>query len=199
VRGGDTMAINRIGDSGAVAPPDVDALYRQNWDLVVSYLRGQGARDPEDLASEAFVGVLRNLHRFEGDDAAFRSWLLVIAHRRLVDQRRAQARRPTELVEPLRLVQLGEHRAARSTVRSTEDQALARLSARRLVRALAALTDDQRTVVLMHSVDDLSLPEIATALGKRLAAVKSLHHRGRAAAQRALAGAPHPHPEVRLG
>jgi DNA-directed RNA polymerase specialized sigma24 family protein len=38
----------------------------------------------------------------------------------------------------------------------------------------------------MHAVGDLSLPQIAEILGKRLGAVKSLHHRGLAAAARAL-------------
>jgi DNA-directed RNA polymerase specialized sigma24 family protein len=52
--------------------------------------------------------------------------------------------------------------------------------------ALERLTDDQRTVVLLHTVGGLSLPQIAETLGKRLAAVKSLHRRGLAAAARAL-------------
>lgn len=177
------MAAIRHGAAGAVERSDLSGLYERNWYVVVAYLRGQGARDPEDLASDAFVGVIRNLHRFEGDEAAFRSWVLVIAHRRLVDQRRAQARRPTEIVEPLRLVELGD----RTRAGDTEDEAITRLSTRRIVHALARLTDEQRTVMLLHSIDDQSLPQIATTLGKRLAAVKSLHHRGRAAAVHALA------------
>lgn len=164
--------------------PDVGALYARYWNLVVAYLRGQGAAEPEDLASEAFVGVVRNLHRFDGDEAAFRTWLLVIAHRRLVDQRRAQGRRPAEPVEPTRLTHLGASHA--SGIGDAEDEAMAALSTQRVVDALQRLTDDQRTVVLLHALGDLSLPEIARALGKRLSAVKSLHQRGLAAAARAL-------------
>ncbi len=55
-----------------------------------------------------------------------------------------------------------------------------------MLRALDALTEEQRTVVLLHTLGDLSLPQIAEALGKGLPAVKSLHHRGLAAAARAL-------------
>ena len=175
----------RQGQSRAFEPfdaSDMGALYTRYWAMVVGYLRGQGAGDPEDLASEVFVGAIRTLAKFEGDEAAFRSWLLVIAHRRLVDQRRARARRPVEVQEPVRLAQLVDRYAAGNA----EDEAVTRLSTRRVLSALEQLTDEQRTVVLLHTVGDLSLPQIADALGKRLSAVKSLHHRGLAAAARAL-------------
>ena len=162
------------------------ALYARYWDMVVGYLRGQGARDPENLAGGVFVGVLRNLDRFAGDEAAFRSWLLVIAHRRLVDQRRAAARRPLDLREPLRIADLVDARAAGDA----EAEALAGIESARVIAALDALTDEQRTVVLLHAVGDLSLPQIAQVMGKRLGAVKSLHHRGLAAAARALGTEP---------
>ena len=171
--------------SEAVEPFDVSdmgALYTRYWAMVVAYLRGQGAIDPEDVASEVFVGAMRTVNRFDGDEAAFRSWLLVIAHRRLVDQRRARARRPVEVQEPVRLARFVDRGAAGNA----EDEAVARLATRRVLRALEQLTDEQRTVVLLQTVGDLSLPEIADALGKRLGAVKSLHHRGLAAAARAL-------------
>jgi RNA polymerase sigma-70 factor (ECF subfamily) len=150
--------------------------------MVVSYLRGQGANDPEDLASEVFVGVLRGLDRFEGDESAFRSWVLVIAHRRLLDERRRYCRRPADATEPARVIGLLDL-AARGNV---EDEALNRLATERVLAALDTLTDDQRTVVLLHTLGDLSLPQIAQILGKRVGAVKSLHHRGLAAAARAI-------------
>lgn len=170
----------RAGQPFAVT--DLATQYLRYRAMVVAYLRGQGAHDPEDLASDAFVGAVRNLERFEGDEAAFRSWLLVIAHRRLVDQRRAQSRRPLEVRAPGVLTQLADRREGGDA----EDEAVTRLATRRVLRALEQLTDDQRTVVLLHAVGDLSLPQIAEVLGKRIAAVKSLHHRGLAAAARAL-------------
>src|SRR5215831_10144188 len=84
-------------------PIAIDELYSRYSGLVVGYLRAQGAVDPEDLASEVFVGVLRGLDRFDGDEAAFRSWLLVIAHRRLLDDRRRRGRKPADAVQPHRL------------------------------------------------------------------------------------------------
>lgn len=168
--------------SRATDEAELGARCARSWNMVVAYLRGQGARDPEDLAGDVLLGALRNIDRFEGEESAFRSWLLVIAHRRLVDQRRALARRPLEVWDPTRMVQ----RLDRQAAGDAEDEAVAQLGVRRVLRALDALTREQRTVVLLHAVGDLSLPEIAAVLGKHPAAVKSLHHRGLAAAARAL-------------
>ena len=164
----------------------LDELYARYSGLVVAYLRGQGAVDPEDLASEVFVGVLRNLDSFEGDEAAFRSWLLVIAHRRLLDDRRRRGRKPADAVQPHRLHAVPDE----GRMGDVEGAALERIGTARVLGALQQLTDDQRTVVLLHTVGGLTLPQISEMLGKRLAAVKSLHRRGLAAAARALQAAP---------
>jgi RNA polymerase sigma-70 factor (ECF subfamily) len=163
-------------------PLDLADLYSRYSGIVVAYLRGQRANDPEDLASEVFLGVMRGLERFEGDEAAFRSWLLVIAHRRLLDERRQLGRRPSHAVEPERLDELF---GADQSV-DVERSVLAHFHASKVVAALDVLTEDQRTVVLLHAIGDLSLPQIAQILRKRLGAVKSLHQRGLIAAANAL-------------
>ena len=161
---------------------DLSDLYARHSRMVLGYLRGQRAADPEDLMSEVFIGVFRGLDTFVGDDDAFRSWVLVIAHRRLLDERRRLGRRPSSAVEPKRLNELVDaHERG-----DVEEEALERLATTRVLQALDALTDDQRTVVLLHTVGGLGLPQIAAMLGKRLGAVKSLHHRGLAAAARSI-------------
>jgi RNA polymerase sigma factor (sigma-70 family) len=162
---------------------NLELLYARYRRLVVAYLRGQGAVDPEDLASEVFVGVVRGLPRFVGNEEAFRSWLFVIAHRRFVDERRDRGRRPTMTVEPERLVELG----AAEIGGDVEHEALQGLSTERMLDLLGDLTDDQRTVVLLHTIAGLSLSRIAGMLSKHIEAVKGLHHRGLAKAARAFA------------
>ncbi len=63
------------------------------------YLRVQGAREPEDLTSEVFLGAFRGLSGFSGDEDQFRSWVFTIAHRRLTDERRRVSHRP-QLADP---------------------------------------------------------------------------------------------------
>jgi RNA polymerase sigma-70 factor (ECF subfamily) len=55
-----------------------------------------------------------------------------------------------------------------------------------VTRVLGALSEDQRTVLLLRIVGDLSIEDVAKALGKRPGAVKALQRRGLAAVKREL-------------
>ncbi|MEX2487877.1 MAG: RNA polymerase sigma factor [Nitriliruptoraceae bacterium] len=143
-------------------------LYEQFAPLVRGYLRMQGADDPDDLTQEVFVGIFRNITTFSGDESAFRSWILTIAHRRLIDARRRAGRRP-------RTVALDTQHQSHGDV---ESEAMARIGEARVLALLERLSPDQRAVLLMRIVGDLSIDDVAHALGKRPGAVKQLQRRG---------------------
>ena len=63
---------------------------------VRGYVRARGAVEPDDVVGEVFVQVARNLAGFEGEYSSFRSWVFVIAHHRLIDERRRRSRHPEE-------------------------------------------------------------------------------------------------------
>jgi RNA polymerase sigma-70 factor, ECF subfamily len=168
-----------LADARRGVPRALEAIYRDLAPAVLGYLRGQGAREPEDQTSEVFVGVVRGLGRFVGDERAFRSWVFAIAHRRLLDERRTLARRREEPVEPVRLS---------GAVGDVEDEAAARLGDEWALRLLATLTADQRAVLLLRVLADLSVDEVASILGKRPGAVKALQRRGLASLARVLQG-----------
>jgi RNA polymerase sigma factor (sigma-70 family) len=138
--------------------------------VVEGYLRLQGASEPEDLTSEVFLAVLRNLDSFEGDEAGFRSWVFTIAHRRLLDERRRGYRRPA----PAPLAEAPE-RPAPDDVEATVVDALGAAH----VRALCdRLSDDQRDVLLMRLLGRLTIDEIAARMGRTSGSVKALQRRG---------------------
>lgn len=145
-------------------------LYKQFAPSVLGYLRAQGAPEPEDLTAEAFYQVVKGLGRFEGGEQDFRSWVLVIAHRKLIDDHRYRGRRP---VQPM-TEQLIESRGPLGNV---EDEALIQMDDMRFESLMASLTRDQRDVLLLRMLGGLGIAEVAAAMGRRPAAVQALQHR----------------------
>ena len=145
---------------------------------VLGYLRANGAPDPEDVLGETFLQVARDITGFEGEEAGFRSWVFTIAHHRLIDARRRSARRPVELSpEPPEQEEPADDAA---------EEALARIGTERVQSILAALSEDQRAVLLLRFVADMSIEDVAKAVGKRPGAVKALQRRGLNAVKRLL-------------
>jgi RNA polymerase sigma factor (sigma-70 family) len=159
------------------------SLYHDVAPLVVGYLRAQRLADPEDVAGEVLLEVVRDLDRFEGDASHFRSWVLAIAHHRLLDARRREARRP-------RLATNDDVDAAATSRDDVEAETLSVLGFDELRPALGALTADQRSVLLLRVVDDRSIAEVAALLGKRPSAIKMLQHRAADALRQTLGSGP---------
>jgi RNA polymerase sigma factor (sigma-70 family) len=160
----------------ADAPWAYETIYAELAPTVCGYFRLQGAREPEDLVSEVFLGAFRSLDSFSGSEAQFRSWLFTIAHRRLIDERRRWARRPQTTGSQL----TGDHQglAPEGQAGNVEDDALRRMSGERVRSLVETLAPDQRDVILLRMVSDLTVDSIADALGKSSGAVKALQRRG---------------------
>lgn len=139
--------------------------------MVLGYLRTRGARDAEDLVGETWVQVVRHIDGFEGDERGFRAWVFMIAHRRLIDARRSQQRRPEDLSS-------AEDLEPALPAVEAEPEALAELGTEEVVALLAHLTEDQREVLLLRLVGGLRLAEIAEVTDRPRQAVKSLQKRG---------------------
>lgn len=142
--------------------PEAGEVYRRLAPAVLGYLRAQRAVEPEDLLGEVFLQVARDLPRFSGDDDALRRWVFTIAHHRLIDDRRRRARRPQ--LADAEMPDVPAPEAADAV-----DPAM--------VAALERLTPDQREVVLLRFVGDLSLEAVAQMTKRNVGAVKALQHR----------------------
>lgn len=170
-----TLEAARVGADWAL-----DRIYRTLAPAVTAYLRLGGAEDPEDLTSEVFLGAFRGLGRFAGGEEDLRTWVFGIAHARLVDERRQMARRvPTTTSEGLDW--------PASAGPDVEAEAMAQLGLEELRSLCGCLAPDQSDVLLLRLAGDLSLEQVARALGKSAGAVKSLQHRGLDALRRELA------------
>ena len=154
----------------ARAPWAFEVVYRDLSGPVTGYLRLHGAAEPDDVASETFISVLEGLGSFAGDEADFRAWVFTIAHRRLVDERRRAGRRPATTAD-------GEAALLEQAGGDAEDDALAALGVQRVLDLCARLTPDQRSVLLLRVLGDLSTEQVAAVVGKRPGAVKALQRR----------------------
>lgn len=141
------------------------ALYHSVAPQLFGFARARGAPEPEDVVGEVLHDVARNIHNFEGTEANFRSWVFTIAHNRLVDQWRKAARGRDD---PPPVV---------GTATSAEAEAVAAAMDGPAFAALDALTEGQRNVMLLRTVADLSLEQVATVLGTNRNAVKAVQHR----------------------
>ncbi len=136
---------------------------------VAAFLRSRGSADPDDLTSEVFLAVFEQLPAFRGGEAELRSFIFSVAYRRLVDELRRRSRRGET-------AEFVDERDPRS-VPSAEEEALRRLGDQNALALLSRLTDDQRDVLMLRIVADLSLDEVARIVGKRVGAVKALQRR----------------------
>ncbi|SFR29878.1 RNA polymerase, sigma subunit, ECF family [Lentzea waywayandensis] len=147
------------------------ALYRDVQPRLLRYLRVLVGADAEDVASDAWLHIARDLGKFRGDADGFRGWTATIARNRAMDHLRSQQRRPVvhgtldDLVEPA-----GQEDTAQAAVDSAgTDAALA---------LIARLPKDQAEAVLLRVVVGLDAKAAAKVLGKRPGAVRTAAHRG---------------------
>lgn len=154
-------------------------LYRVLAGKVAGYVRARGVADVDDVVNEVFLAAFSGLGSFRGDGEGFRSWLFGIAWNKTTDWHRREGRRPPVVddTEGVLVARVGG---------DSEDDALRRLGAGRVEAMLASLTDDQRDVLMLRVVADLSLEQTATIMGRPIGAVKALQHRALGALRRGI-------------
>lgn len=141
-----------------------ESIYRFIWSRV---------HDPalaDDLTGEVFLRMVTHLPRYQDRALPFRAWLYQIARHLLIDDHRRNEHR-----ESVPLERVTQRLIERETPEAITERTM---TFARVQQALAGLAPDQREVVEMRFLAGLSLHEVALAVGKTIAAVKSLQHRG---------------------
>ncbi len=130
-----------------------------------------------DAAQDAFISAFRHMAEFRG--GSFKGWLLRIVTNACYDQLRAKKRRPTSPMEvvldddPIE-ISLRDTREPQPP-EYIEQQELGQL----IQRGLDTLPPDQRTVLVLADIQEMSYDEIAASLRISLGTVKSRLSRGR--------------------
>lgn len=146
-------------------PSRFDALYELHFARVYGFVAGRvhDRATAEDLTSEVFYKALANLKSYEWRGVPFLAWLLRIAANAVIDRsQRASRERPLADDPP--------DPGIKPDLRAIEHRA-------RLFQLVKQLPETQRRVVQERFVDQRSIREIATRLGRSEGAVKQLQLR----------------------
>jgi RNA polymerase sigma-70 factor (ECF subfamily) len=132
-------------------------VFERELSFVWNSLRrlGVAERDVEDVAHEVFVVVNRNLHQYD-PERPLRPWLFGIACRTASDYRR-RARHRYETLPG----EAGEGAA----VDTLADDVLVEAQQKNLARrALLAVPEERRAVLILHDFEEVSMHDVASAL-----------------------------------
>ena len=168
-RSGDLDEVLRAARNG-----DEDAfhtLYRQIQPRLLRYVRTLVGEEAEDVTSEAWLHIARDIASFDGDIDGFRGWTATIARHRALDHLRYRKRRPVENAPASEFLEL-------PAADDTEKTALDSLSTQAALALIARLPPVQAEIIVLRIVVGLDAKTVAKVLGKRAGAVRTAAHRG---------------------
>ncbi|MFE4423892.1 RNA polymerase sigma factor [Streptomyces sp. NPDC056817] len=150
-------------------------VYRIVQPGLLGYLHGLVGQGAEEVASEAWHEIVRDLDQFQGNGAGFRGWSAAIARRRALDHLRRSRRRSSATATA---TALEPEMAEIPSSHSTCDQVLTSLSTDHVLTLIRGLPRDQADAVLLRVVVGLDGPAAARVLGKRPRAVRATAYQG---------------------
>jgi RNA polymerase sigma-70 factor, ECF subfamily len=167
---GEVLARARQGDSEAFR-----RLYRDLQPRLLRYLHAMaGHQDAEDIASETWLQVTRDLAGFTGTYDGFRGWVTTIARHRALDHLRRNQRKPSL---PVPAEDLAAWPATGDSA-DTAQRALDAVATENAIALIATLPPDQAEAVLLRAVLGLDASTAGNVLGKRSGAIRTAASRG---------------------
>ncbi|MEU5840049.1 RNA polymerase sigma factor [Streptomyces diacarni] len=164
-----TAAVRAAQEGGETA---FRTVYRAVHPRLLGYVRTLVPdADAEDVASEAWLQIARDLPRFAGDADQFRGWAARIARNRALDHLRMRGRRPAVGGDESELAGL-------PAGADTAAEALEALGTSSTMALISQLPRDQAEAVVLRVVVGLDAKSTAQVLGKRSGAVRTAAHRG---------------------
>ncbi|GAA0267480.1 RNA polymerase sigma factor [Actinomadura nitritigenes] len=188
--------VTRVRQEGAGGEDDLDralraaqqgdegsfrVLYRDVQPRLIRFAGALVGADAEDVTSEAWLQIARDLPAFRGDIDGFRGWTATITRHRALDHLRRRSRRPAADAPAEELLTL-------AAPADTEALALDGIATEDALRLIAGLPRDQAEAVLLRVVVGLDAKSAGKVLGKRPGAVRTAAHRGLRRLSERLAG-----------
>lgn len=145
-------------------------LYRRLQPRLLRYVRTLVGDDAEDVTSEAWLQIIRDLASFTGDTDGFRAWTATIARNRALDHLRRNKRRPANAPAD----ELPDQIAPDDTAKTALDF----MSTQTALRLITRLPREQAEIIILRVVIGLDVEHVAKLLGKRPGTVRTATYRG---------------------
>ena len=160
-------------------PMALTQLYEENFDRIYRYivLKIGDRTEAEDMTQQVFLNALKSISSYRWKGMPFSSWLYRIAHNQIVDYLRKKSKRAT--------LPLDESMTSGGS--NPEHTAERKVEIEELAQATKKLTKAQQEVISLRFAAELSVAEVAKAMGKSVGAVKALQHSAIVALRRVMA------------
>ena len=155
-----------LSDKGAL-----EALYGRYstsvYSLAIFMLRQEALA--EEATQEIFINIWLKASSFNSDRGQPRSWIMSVAHHKIVDVIRSR-RRTSSMTDPADYETLDLLPADQT---STEEQVVQNLERERILKALSVLPEAQREVIMLAYFEGYSQSEMAKKLDQPLGTIKT--------------------------
>jgi RNA polymerase sigma-70 factor (ECF subfamily) len=184
----DTEAVDALNDAEVILrsrsdPAAFAVLFDRHAPALHRYVtRRLGESLADDIVAETFLAAFRRRAHYDPGRADARPWLYGMAANLIGRHHRSEVRSYRALART------GVDDVAEGYADRVESWVSASAAHRDLARALAALSADDREVLLLIAWAELSYEEVAGALGIPLGTVRSRLHRARKRTRAALGG-----------
>ncbi len=178
------LLIARLRERDEHAFGEIVRLYGDKVFSLIYRMLGN-RHEAEDVAQEVFITVFKTVDGFRGE-AKFSTWLLRIAANQSKNRIKYLARRPTDGSELDDADQANASAGGRGMrvqghIEGPDVLLEAAETGSIMQRAIAALDEDQRLLVILRDVEELSYQEIGEITGLPEGTIKSRLHRARMA------------------
>ncbi len=148
---------------------DLETIYSEYHDKVLSYIKSKVANreDAEDLCADVFLKVQKKLKEYDEEKAGVSTWIYTIARNSVIDFYRGNhmtEELPDELSEDI------------ASDDETDSALLKRETLYELAEALKKLSPEERSVIVLHYYEGLSLTDIQQKTGLSYGQVKLRHN-----------------------
>ena len=160
-------------------------LWRENNSRLTKFVQSRTYKsdlDFEEIVSETWLNVARDVRKFKGDYSGFTAWVYSIARNRIVDASRKRDRtiRPQEELEEAFWIPSGQN---------IEKDFEADEGVKKIIEEINKLPSAQAEVLMLRVIGDLSVEDVAKIVKKNTNSVRVLAHRGLTSLKEAMGGA----------